>query len=79
MNLVERAKRFVAPSPSESQIELIKDCIKANNLESIIALKLLFQDMYGGATYNMDEKLPPACALICFGNDGIKALVEAVH
>ena len=79
MTLIDRAKRYLQPNPQESQLTLLKDCIKANNAEALRAVQIMYEDMYGGATFNWGEKAPAAYTLIRWGEIGLETLVESVQ
>lgn len=79
MTITDRAKRYLEPHPPESQNAILIDCIHANNIEALRAVQMMYEDMYGGSTFNMDEKEPAAYALIRWGEQGLEALVESAQ
>ena len=79
MDLVERANRFVDVGNPRDQEQLLIDCLAAERHESILALKLLSRDTYGGDTFNWELKAPAAYCLLAWREDGLKALVENVQ
>jgi len=79
MTLQERAKRFVDNGNPRDEVELLAECVRARNLDGLAATQRLFEDMYGGITYNFEMKAPAAACLICWGKEGIKALVEGAR
>jgi hypothetical protein len=79
MTLQERAKRFVDDGNPRDEVELLAACVRARNLDGLAATQRLFEDMYGGITYNFEMKAPAAACLICWGKEGIKALVEGAR
>jgi hypothetical protein len=76
MTLQERAKHFVENGDPHDEGELLAECVGARNLDALAATQRLFEDMYDGITYNYEMKAPAAACLICWGKEGIKALVE---
>ena len=79
MRLHDRAKDFVENGHPRDQAELLAECVRARSLDGLSATQLLFEDMYGGITFNYELKVPAAVCLICWGKDGIKALVEGAR
>jgi hypothetical protein len=79
MTLLERAKQFVENGDPHDQVQLLAECFRARTLDGLAATQRLFEDMYGGITYNYEMKAPAAACLICWGKEGIKALVEGAR
>src|SRR5262249_13825290 len=75
--LQDRAKEFIATGNPVDQSQLLAECLSARNLDGLAATQRLFEDMYGGMTFNIEMKIPAAVCLISWGKEGIKALVEA--
>lgn len=78
MNLVERARVFINTG-SESQADLLHDCMVDGSLDALCAVQLLFEDMYGGATFNFTLKAQAGYCLIRWGNQGLQAMVEGAR
>lgn len=79
MTLQDRAKEFVLDGHPRDEASLLADCVRARDLDGLIATQHLFEDMYDGITYNYDMKAPAAICLICWEKNGIRALVEAAR
>jgi len=77
MNLVERALAFIKSGPYSEQTPLLRDCLDANSAEALAAVQLMFEDMYGGETYNFYPKSQAAYCLLFWKEQGIEALYEA--
>jgi Domain of unknown function (DUF4263) len=56
---------------------LLKACAKDGSLEALLCVSRLFEDMYGGITFNFELKAPAAWELACWGQRGIDQLVDA--
>ena len=79
MVLQDRAKDFVETGHPRDEAQLLTDFVCARNVDGLSATQRLFEDMYGGVTYNYEMKVPAAVCLICWGREGIKALVESAR
>jgi hypothetical protein len=79
MTLQDRAKDFVETGHPRDEAQLLIDCMRARNVDGLAATQRLFEDMYGGITYNYEMKAPAAVSLICWGKEGIRALVEGAR
>lgn len=79
MSLIDRANEYLKPHPVEDQAEILRDCVESDSSESMRAVQLLYENMYGGATYNMWEKAPPAYTLLRWGTRGLEALIESAE
>lgn len=77
MNLIEKGQFFVKHGgfPKE-QLPLLVECLDANNLEALSAVKLMFEDTYGGFTYNIMPKTQAAYCLLNWQEKGLDALFE---
>lgn len=75
-SLTDRARVFVE-SGDEDQESLLRECLQAGNLDALRAVQIMFEDMYGGHTYNYEIKAPAAVCLIRWGEQGLEALIEA--
>ncbi len=76
MAFVERAQEFLRTG-SESHADLLYDCLLDGSLDALRAVQMLYEDMYGGMTYNFTLKAPAGYCLVRWGTDGLRALVEA--
>ena len=48
-------------------------------MEALSAVQMLFEDMYGGITFNTELKAPAAWCLVRWGEAGLEALLEAAY
>lgn len=75
-NYRQRAEEFIArPSPTELAV-LLRDCVLDGGLEALGSVCRLYEDMYGGITFNSELKGPAAAALLAWEKNGLLALVE---
>jgi len=57
--------------------DLLDACAKDGSLDALVCVTRLFEDMYGGITFNLQLKAPPAWELACWGERGLDQLVAA--
>jgi hypothetical protein len=76
MNLIAQAEAFIQNGNPPDLSQLLLKCIHANNLEALAAVQRLYEDMYGGITFNFELKAPAAVTLLYWGDRGLDALVE---
>jgi hypothetical protein len=79
MTLLERASEFVMTGHPRDQALLLSECVRAHDLDGLAAVQRLYEDMYGGITFNFELKVPAALCLITWGEQGINALIEATR
>ena len=79
MSLGERARDFVRSGSYEMELSLLAECIEAGTTEGLIAVQLMFEDMYGGMTFNYEFEAPPAFCLVRWGETGLDALIESAR
>jgi hypothetical protein len=78
--LTQRACEFVLVGSSPREQEpLLRDCVQQGGIDGLHATKILFEDMYGGFTYNVELKFPPAYCLVGWGEQGLQALLDAAY
>lgn len=77
MSLLERAQQFI--NNGGDRTELLHDCLADGSLSALAAVQLLFEDMYGGMTFNLEIKASAGFCLIRWGRAGLEALVEAAR
>jgi len=77
MTLVERTERWIVNGPLEAQDQLLYEAVNARNPEGLFAVQRMFEDMYGDMTYNRYVKFPAGVALLAWGDDGLKAMLES--
>jgi hypothetical protein len=53
--------------------------VETGTVEGLHAVQMLYEDMYGGITFNYELKAPAAFCLIRWKDQGLKALVEAAQ
>lgn len=76
--LRDRVEDFIAGESSMRTLHILLDeCRCQGDIAALLCTRRLFEDMYGGATFNMQLKAPAAWELACFGKIGIDQLVEA--
>lgn len=56
---------------------LLQESVTAGTLDALSGVQRLYEDMYGGMTYNMELKAPSASVLVIWGEIGLRSLVEA--
>ena len=78
MSLIQRAIEFVETGHPKDEADLLRDCIQSHDLDGLAAVQRLYEDMYGGFTFNFELKAPAACCLLCWGEAGIDALIEGL-
>jgi hypothetical protein len=79
MSLLDRAIAFTQDDRTEDQAALLLECVRTGGVEALAAVQRMYEDMYGDITYNMELKRLPAHTLICWGEAGLDALVEAAR
>jgi hypothetical protein len=77
-SLDERAREFILRGGGASdEFSLLTDCMESGTVEALRAVQMLFEDMYGGITFNTELKSPAAWCLVRWGKIGLEALLEA--
>jgi hypothetical protein len=77
MALIDRAIEFTESGGSRvDQGNLLAECVQALNLDGLAAVERLYEDMYGGITFNFELKVAPAICLLHWEEEGLNALVE---
>lgn len=79
MSLFERAIEFAEKGAPRAQGELLLECIRARTLDGLAAVQRLYEDMYGGFTFNLELKAPAALCLLCWHERGVDALIEGAQ
>lgn len=78
MALRDRVEEFIAHRADLHELrELLDECARENNLEALLCVRRLFEDMYGGLTFNFELKSPAAWELACWGERGLDQLTQA--
>ncbi len=79
MSLLDRANEFIQGGDFREETTLLLECVQAHNLDALVAVQRLYEDMYGGMTFNFELKAPAAFSLLCWGEAGLDALVEGLN
>ena len=78
-SLAERVEHFVERGARPDDLMLLlRECVEAGGLEGLRGVRRLFEDMYGGMTFNAELTGPAASTLLVWGELGLDALMEAV-
>lgn len=77
MSPIERAQQFIDSGGDRTQ--LLHDCLVDGSLNALAAVQMLFEDMHGGITYNLEIKASAGFCLVRWGKAGLEALVEAAR
>ena len=78
MVLRERIEDYIAHRADVRELhDLLDECRRERNLEALLCVRRLFEDMYGGFTFNFELKAPAAWELACWGERGLDQLTEA--
>jgi hypothetical protein len=75
MSLTESARDFVERGGYDP-LPLLLECIKDGTLDGLRGTQIIFEDMYGGITFNFEIKAPAAYCLVRWEEAGLEALVE---
>ena len=77
MSLREDVEIYIKQGHPRQLDELLEACFKDGSLEALLCVSRLFEDMYGGITFNFQLKAPAAWELACWGQRGIDQMVDA--
>ena len=58
---------------------LLRECVEDGGLDALVCVRRLYEDMYGGMTFNYELKAPAASTLLIWKELGLKALMEGVE
>jgi hypothetical protein len=76
--LRDRVEDFIARRAHPDELyQLLKECVQDGTVEGLACARRLFEDSYGGLTYNYELKAPAAATLVVWGEAGIQSLVDA--
>ena len=78
--LRERVENFIASgygSHLNQLRNLLRECVERSDVEALSCVSRLFEDMYGGYTYNLELKIRAAWEMPHWGNTGIDQLTVA--
>jgi hypothetical protein len=77
MPLRDDVENFIKHGSPRELTDLLEACAKDGSLEALVCVTRMFEDMYGGITFNFELKAPAAWELACWGKRGLDQLVEA--
>lgn len=77
MALRDDVERFIKGGHPRELDGLLDACTKDGTLDALVCVTRLFEDMYGGMTFNFELKAPAAWELACWGEQGLDQLVAA--
>src|SRR5690242_3779671 len=78
--LQERVERFIlGPSRPDELRLLLRECVADGSLAALHCVARLYEDMYGGFTFNIELKAPASRTLLVWKDTGLRALVEAAQ
>ena len=77
MTLREDTEEFIRGGHPRDLGALLDACTQDGSLDALVCVTRLFEDMYGGITFNFELKAPPAWELACWGERGLDQLVAA--
>lgn len=78
--LRERIEQFIEGGARVDVLyALLRESVAAGTLDALSGVQCLFEDMYGGMTFNMELKAPAASILVVWGEVGLRSLVEAAR
>lgn len=78
--LRNRVEDFIARrAGSEELHQILNECVQDGTVEGLACVRRLFEDMYGGYTFNFELKAPAACTLMVWGEAGVQSLVDATR
>ena len=72
--ILRKADDFIANGGNLD--ELLKEAVGLRDMESLLAVRRLFEHMYGGYTFNFEIKAAAAACLVCWGELGLRALAD---
>ena len=77
MGLTDDATIFISSGRADEESDLLLRCVNSKSADGLRAVQMLFEDMYGGITYNFFLKAPPAYCLVAWGLPGLEALLDS--
>jgi len=78
-SLRNRVEEFIATGEPNDLSALLRECIDDRGLDALLCVRRLYEDMYGGITFNYELKAPSASTLLVWKELGLKALVEGAE
>ena len=78
--LRDKVEDFIANRADPTDLhELLLECMDDGSVEGLACVRRLYEDMYGGITFNFELKAPPASCLLFWGEAGLHALIDGVN
>jgi hypothetical protein len=77
MALRDDVEEYIKHGHPRELPQLLQACLRDGSLDALVCVTRMFEDMYGGITYNFELKAPPAWELACWGKLGVDQLVDA--
>jgi hypothetical protein len=78
--LRDRVEDFIANRADPEELhELLLECMNNGTVEGLAGVRRLYEDMYGGFTFNFEMKAPAASCLIFWGEVGLRSLVDGAN
>jgi hypothetical protein len=75
--LRDKVEDFIANRANPTELhELLSECMDDGSVEGLACVRRLYQDMYGGITYNFELKAAAASCLLFWGEAGLQALID---
>jgi|SRR5215210_2797388 len=68
VSLRDDVERYIQSGHPRELESLLAACTRDGSLEALLCITRLFEDMYGGITFNYELKSPAAWELACWGN-----------
>jgi hypothetical protein len=78
--LRDRVEDFIVNRADPEELhELLLECMNNGTVEGLACVRRLYEDMYGGFTFNFEIKAPAASCLIFWGEVGLRSLVDGAN
>ena len=78
--LRDKVEDFIANRANPTELyELLSGCMDDGSVEGLACVRRLYEDMYGGITYNFELKAASASCLLFWGEAGLQALIDGVN
>jgi hypothetical protein len=71
MALRDDVEEYIKHGHPRDLPKLLEACRRDGSLYALVCVTRMFEDMYGGITYNFELKAPPAWELACWGGHPI--------
>lgn len=77
MDLEQRVLELIAHGTLSEMNPILEECIDQGGIKGLALVQRMFEDMYGGMTFNSEFKLLAASCLLAWGPQGVTALAES--